>query len=593
MSGIIKKGVLGIVLLIAYSQLLYAGSLILSIDKNEGTVYDQFYLKVKITGSGSDNITLPEVQGLSYQEAGVSRSFNMINGSVSRSLEKTFIITVASPGTYTIPSISMKIDGKMVSSNSISLKVEEVTEDSSATNKDEKEQKNKDIFVERKVDKKSVYVGETIEVKSLFYYRTQVSDISSVGQGWSDNFSPIIEKKTRNYSLVRNGIEYNVVELTDVLLVTGTSSSDIPPFVVRAMIPEGESRSFGGMGFFDDFFSKTNTVPKVFTSSPIKINIKALPNPKPKNFSSLVGNFKINASLSDHEVKVGDTLTLSVSVEGQGSLEGLDEKNLGIKLDPSMKVYPDKPSFSRNDGTFISESKVFKFALVPTKPGKFKIEDIKLNVFVPKLGDYTDLVAEVGEIFVEDNPDAKLGSTSAGQDTPEQINKSSSKEDVKYLTQDIRDIKRKDNSSSQELSKDTYRMGIIINFIPLSLLIILLMIRISKILIQRQNRKKAKAYKIMSDRFSKILSQNSQDRDKILALKEAFIDFLSIKLGEEARSKTMEEIDSMFSSRWKSTKEFSSVLRQFDVAYYGTDKDISVDPQTVVNVLQNQAKLLK
>ncbi len=588
----IKKGFLLLCLIMCWGQILYGGSLILSVDKNEGSVYDQFYLKVKITGSGSDNISLPEVQGLNYQEAGVSRSFNMVNGSVSKSLEKTFIITVDAPGTYTIPSISMKIDGAMVSSNSITLKVEENQAQQNDTSGDDADQKTKDIFVERKIDKQSVYVGETIEVKSLFYYRTQVSDISSVGKSWPDNFSPVIEKKNRNYSLVKNGIEYNVVELTDVLLVTGTTHKELPSFVVRAMVPEESTRSMGGMGFFDDFFSKVNTTPKVFSSKPIKLDIKALPSPKPKNFSSLVGNFKINASLSEHMVKVGDTVTLTVSVEGQGSLEGLDEKSLGLKIDSSIKVYPDKPGFSRNDGTFIAESKVFKFALVPSKAGKFKIEDIKLNVFVPKLGDYTDLVAEVGEISVEDNPDANLATGQLNQ--PGSSDSSQTlKEDVKYLNQDIKDIKRKNDSSSDELNLDSFKLGLIINFIPVVLLILLMLYKISRFIIQRQDRKKARAYKIMTDSFSKIEKMDRSDRDKLLKIKEAFIDFLSIKLGEEARSKTMEEIDSWFRSKYQSGDEFGSVLKQFDVAYYGTDKDLDISLAQVVEVLKNQAKLLK
>ena len=587
----IKKGFLLLCLIMCWGQILYGGSLILSIDKNEGSVYDQFYLKVKITGSGSDNISLPEVQGLNYQEAGVSRSFNMVNGSVSKSLEKTFIITVDSPGTYTIPSISMKIDGTIVNSNSITLKVEENQDQQNDTSGGDSDRKTKDIFVERKIDKQSVYVGETIEVKSLFYYRTQVSDISSVGKNWPDNFSPVIEKKNRNYSLVKNGIEYNVVELTDVLLVTGTTHKELPSFVVRAMVPEENTRSMGGMGFFDDFFSKVNTTPKVFSSKPISLDIKALPNPKPKNFSSLVGNFKINASLSDREVKVGDTVTLTVSVEGQGSLEGLDEQSLGLKIDNSIKVYPDKPGFSRNDGTFISESKVFKFALVPSKVGKFKIEDIKLNVFVPKLGDYTDLVAEVGEISVEENPDANI---SAQVNQPSSSDSSQTlKEDVKYLNQDIKDIKRKNDSSSDELNLDSFKLGVIINFIPVVLLIILVLYKISRFIIQRQDRKKARAYKTMTDSFSKIEKIDLSDRDKLLKIKEAFIDYLSIKLGEEARSKTMEEIDSLFRSKYKSSDEFGSVLKQFDVAYYGTDKDLTISLAQVIEVLKKQAKLLK
>ena len=588
-----RKIVVLIGLIFLWTKVLCAGSLILSVDKNEGSVYDQFYLKVKISGTGSDNISLPEVEGLSYQEAGVSRSFNMINGSVSRSLEKTFIITASSPGTYTIPSISMKIDGSTVQSNTITLKITDASssQDEAGTGTDGSA-KVKDIFVERKVDKNSVYVGETIEVKSLFYYRTQVSDISSVGQGYPQNFSPVIEKKTRNYSLVRNGIEYNVVELTDVLLVTAPSTNEVPPFVVRAMIPEEDRRSFGGMGFFDDFFSKANTVPKVFKSPAVKLNIKPLPNPKPKRFSSLVGNFKMNASLSESRVKVGDTVTLTVSIEGQGSLEGLDEKTLGIKLDESIKVYPDKPSFSRNDGTFISETKVFKFALVPTKAGTFNIDDIKLNVFVPKLGDYTDLVAQVGQISVEENPDANLA-TGTDRDESSKSIKPSSKEDVKYLSQDIRDIKRKNDSSCDELTADTYRMGCILNFIPGVLLLLWVIVKISGLLILRANRKRARAYKNMADKFSKILKTHSSAKEKILSVKEAFVEFLSVKLGEEARSKTMEEIDTMFKTRWKSSSEFSSVLKQFDTAYYGTDKDLSIDPEQVCKLLLNQAKLIK
>ena len=578
---------------------LYGGSLILSVDKNEGSIYDQFYLKVKLSGSSSEEIKLPDIPGIEVQEAGVSRSFNMINGSVSKSLEKTFILTAQNPGTYTIPSISMKIDDKMISSNSITLKILDSESESQlhsgSTDRSESQDKakTKDIFVERKVDKDSLYVGETIEVKSLFYYRTAVTDINSIGQNYSNNFSSIVEKKTRNYSLVKNGIEYNVVELTEVLQVTDASNSTLPPFVVRAMIPsENESSPFGGRGFFDDFFSKTISVPKVFTSGVVKLKIKPLPNPKPKNFSSLVGNFKINASLSDTVVKVADTVTLSVLVEGIGALEGLDEKTLGIKIPDGIKVYPDKPNFSRNEGTFIKESKTFKFALVPTKAGEFNIEDIKLNVFVPKLGDYTNLVAQVGKLTVEENPSAS-STASLQEDQSSSKIKTKNSEDVKYLNHDIIDIKRKDNKHVDEITSDTYRVGVLFILLPTLLLMLLLFVKILKFVAKKQDLKKQKAYRKMLALFSKLSSTDVVEQATAKSFKEEFINYLCCLLGEEFRSKTMEEISNFFKSKGTNDERFFELLKLFDEVQYANTTNIKFKPDEISKILLSQIKFLK
>jgi hypothetical protein len=194
--------------------------------------------------------------------------------------------------------------------------------------------------------------------------------------------------------------------------------------------------------------------------------IEVLPVPaqdKPKDFSGLVGAFQLEAALTNENVKTGETVTLTVTVRGQGMVDQLE--HLKLDLPQQMKVYTDKPIseqvIDENKG-FVS-SKTFKFALVPTEPGTYDLPPVTLRVFVPKLGSYVELTAALPRLNVTGEKES-IGTAVDGGIRQQK---------VKKLAEDLLGIRRGDALlSSHELQRFDYWVLSAISGLPMFALMI-------------------------------------------------------------------------------------------------------------------------
>jgi len=80
-------------------------------------------LTITIAGSRSADIHLPMIAGLRIQGRGRSSQVQMINGSVSSSLSSTYVIQADTPGKYTIPPITVSVDGSTLTTRPITFEV--------------------------------------------------------------------------------------------------------------------------------------------------------------------------------------------------------------------------------------------------------------------------------------------------------------------------------------------------------------------------------------------------------------------------------------------------------------------------------------
>ncbi|MGA1865402.1 MAG: BatD family protein, partial [bacterium] len=136
------------------------------------------------------------------------------------------------------------------------------------------------------------------------------------------------------------------------------------------------------------------------------------------------------AQLSRKEIKVGDSATITISVAGKGNIHDIPEPV--IPDIPDFKFYEDKPSLDVDttlDG--ISGTKTFKKALVPTKPGEYRIPPIKVPFLDPDSGTYRIASTQPISITVLSGTEEEKLNLVEGE---ERIVK---KEEIKLLGKDI------------------------------------------------------------------------------------------------------------------------------------------------------------
>jgi len=385
-----------------FAARLEAGTFTALVDKTVGSVDDQFEYTLSISGK-ADEPEIPKVPGLTINKVGTSQSYSMQGfGNMTRKVDYTYLVTAEKEGKYTIPSISLKVDGEMQKTAPIHITVSNTPTGSSG----EEGGEAAPLFIKRTLKKKEVYVGEQILSKVEIFSRVRILEAGNISENSTDFRRYGSEHESRSQRMYQ-GAAYDVIEVSEAYVPLKEGSLTLPAFKLKTKIAlprqNGSRRS---RDIFDDFFGGSmfgggRAAIKVIRSPEDTILVKPLPTEgRPKDFSNLVGQFGIDADLSSNKLDAGDTVTLTITVQGKGVLSGMSDPELG--LDPSIKVYPDKPSLSENfqESVGVVGTRVLKYALVPTRPGEYQIPDIVINVFDPDQGKYLALNKSLGKLIV-------------------------------------------------------------------------------------------------------------------------------------------------------------------------------------------------
>lgn len=384
MTARIGKALLGLLLCLCFSALARAGTLTGELDKAEGTIDDQFLYTLSIQGNADGDPAFPKIDGIEVREAGKGQSISVVNGQYSREVQLRFVLSATKAGTYTIPAIHLKIDGKDEQTLPIEFKVGAAEAGSS---------RDDAVFIERNFSKTKVYVGEAIGVRIKIFNRIKILG-ANPDFPYPGSFQVRTIEGQKTYTQVSGGQEYNVTELQAVLIPTQEGKFTIEPATLLAKVAVGRRRP---RSFFDDLLTSVDVQEKKFRSDASELEVLPLPLAgRRKDFSGLVGEFHASSSLSPSDVQTGDTVNLDLQIQGVGTTAGMAEPQLPVNS--QIKVYKDKPqseeTLDANKG--IVSRRNFKYALVPTQPGKIELSPLKIQVFNPEQGAYQDLTIELG-----------------------------------------------------------------------------------------------------------------------------------------------------------------------------------------------------
>ena len=186
---------------------------------------------------------------------------------------------------------------------------------------------------------------------------------------------------------------------------TKSGNLQIPPFKFKynkrgePKIVE-EKKSMGGMQM--QFQSIKQESVEAETNSPtVNITVKPLPQEgKPTDFSGMVGDYKFNADFDRTNLKVGEALTLSIDIKGDGTPGTITDPKLP-NFDDFRSVPPENNISKKIQGTKVVTSKNIKIFLYPKKKGEFEIAPITYSWFNPARKKYETASAGPWKITVE------------------------------------------------------------------------------------------------------------------------------------------------------------------------------------------------
>lgn len=424
-----------------------------TICKKQVSVGEQFQVSYELNGDGKDfkspNFTNFEIIGGPFTST--SSSVQIINGSVSRTNTQTFSfhLRAIKEGVFTIPSASITVDRKKITSEPCEINVTASATSSgnysSNTSNSTNNNNKKEVFLKATPNKKKVYQGEQILLTYNIYYTIPISQLSvskspSYSGFWTKDISDN-DGSLQQSSTIIDGQPYNVATIKEMVLFPQKAGElTIEPLELSCLAQIRQQRQrTNTYDPFEDFFgdvlgtSYTN-VRKEIKSQPITIEVLPLPTAnKPNSFNGAVGQFTFTSKIDKNELKVNEAFTLTLTVSGKGNIELLElPKPI---LPPDFEVYDPKISTTvKNNALGIYGSKKAEYIIIPRVSGDFTLDDIEFSYFNPTLKKYETLKSDIHAIQVQKGE----SSTSSAIYTPGQA-------DIKYLGSDIRHINVNDN----------------------------------------------------------------------------------------------------------------------------------------------------
>ena len=420
-------------------------------------VGEQIQVTFTLNTTNGKNFQPPSFKGFTVL-AGPSRSMStqIINGQISSSLSFIYILSADLEGTFTIEPAKITVDGNVLTSNPITIKVVKGGQKPSGQGKEKNQEKTlsqqadeiirNNLFIRLIVDKTQAYLGETIVATYKLYVHPDLNIVNisvpkmpSFNGFWTQDFGI---KELKFSTEVVNGVTFKVADLKQVVLIpqqTGTLTIDPMEieFVVRLLVKQQQKKRyrdpfdmlFDDPFFNDPFFSnRYRDFPFTVRSKPIQIKVLGLPSPQPAYFHGGVGSMQLKASLDKDHLKTGEVATLRLEISGKGNLKLLSP--FSLKLPNDIDTYEPKVIDKTNvSPSGVSGSVAFEYYLIPKNPGQYKIEPINFAYFNLDKKEYVTLTTQPFLLNVEQGATTQTFVTNI------------KKEDVKLLGQDIRYIK--------------------------------------------------------------------------------------------------------------------------------------------------------
>ncbi len=374
------------------------------------------YLQIEVATERDIRIADPEFPGLKdvevmLESSSSGMSVQFINGKRSAQRTKTFmyVLVPTAPGDIEIP-VEVEVGSEKfspaskpkltVTGSAIAAAPAEQPEVGALPPSAERE-----VYVWPVVDAAEVYVGEQLvyelQIWSRSVGRLELDNLPAFKDAWTTDLQIARPKQRKQL----DGVPYQVfTQMRRAVFPHKAGTMTIEGATVRATPSLG---FFGGGG----------GPPRTYVGRTLAIPVKPLPaEGQPIGFAaSNVGRFALAAEVDRTQLRQGEAVRLSVTIEGSGNLE-LVELRGWPKID-GVRSYEPKAEAAELDtrGPRLRGTRVWTMLLIIDRAGELEIPSIELPYFDPEDGKYQVALTKPIKLTVEPNPDALTMSSEAEQ----------------------------------------------------------------------------------------------------------------------------------------------------------------------------------
>lgn len=387
--------------------LLVAAALAAQLNLNVGTrqltVGETVPLELQIVDGAAAGVPeIPVGSGLSLDYQGQSQSRVVVNFRSTRITSYSYGLTALAEGTWTVGPVKLQSADESLTAPAVTITVLPRSQDAEEAR-----------AVTAALSDADPWLGQVVVYQFRFRHKGEVLDARwtpPAFEGFVKEQSA--ETAQRETPLLQDGERYTVQEIDVPLVAAGAGARNIGPAMLAVQVPAPSRRDRRGDPFADSpFRSFRDVINETLTADGIPVTVRPLPEQgRPADFSGLVGSFTMKVEPSATSVKLGDSVTVEVVLEGDGSLAGF--KLPAPAADAGWRAYDDAPVVEAAvvDGRYRARA-VFRRAIVPERVGPLTVPGLRIPVFDPQSGSYT--VVEGAPLSLEVAP----GEADAGEIT--------------------------------------------------------------------------------------------------------------------------------------------------------------------------------
>lgn len=348
---------------------------------------ERINFNIVVSGNNFRNVGRPQLPSefpgftLLSPQPSTSTSYSIVNGVASRSYSYGYTLSANTPGNYTLPSVTIDINGTLFRTNPVDVKI--ITRSNTDSNGSADTQP--DVFIKVELSDINPVVGQQITADLVLYFKVPLEIVSyQPNSNWStDGFWKELMSDGSNPRaesvIIGNERFRRAILLKHVLFASRAGTLTVSDANVSVTVRNPSRYSDPFNSFFGGFGTNQRNID--LKSDPVRVTVRPLPQSDALTIGA-VGNFTISRRLSTSSATVGEAVEIITEIRGTGNLALISRPVYTFPDGFEIFTPQDESNINKETGQ-ISGSRTFRDVVIVRKPGEFVIDPVSLAYFDP------------------------------------------------------------------------------------------------------------------------------------------------------------------------------------------------------------------
>ncbi|MEI6084473.1 MAG: BatD family protein [Verrucomicrobiota bacterium] len=341
-----------------------------SVDQARVSFGETVTLTISLSGThNGGQPAIPKIDGLSFVGPSVNTSVSIVNGTMSQSVSLAYQVTPTRIGEFVIPALDVNVAGKVYKTAPIKLIVDKPGA---------QPEMSQSLFAKVRMNSQQVYLGQTAPLDVLVFARANMpvrglSSFNADAEGLGYKYSREIKSGAQTI----NGESFNVYLIEGAIAPVREGKLNFGPCVIKVQL-QTQSRS---RNMFEEMMGRVEVREVPITLEAVPLEVLPLPTTgRPADFTGAVGEWNLTVEAKPTEVAVGDPITVTVKIAGNGNIDTVPA--IQLKGLEDFKTYDPTTKTTKNELNTTGE-RVLQQVLIAKDTSVTQLPAVQLPYFDP------------------------------------------------------------------------------------------------------------------------------------------------------------------------------------------------------------------